>query len=76
MNDGTSDREYGTTAHNYIYDSDYDPYTGLLHVLNASGRSTFNNLTRVDNSVADTDSSGISNRNSTVAARDGLIVEE
>jgi hypothetical protein len=76
MNDGTSDREYGTAAHNYIYDSDYDPYTGLLHVLNASGRSTFNNLTRVDNSVADTNSSGISNRNSTVAARDGLIVEE
>jgi hypothetical protein len=76
QNDGVGEREYGTSqAHNYIYDSDYDPVTGLHHHVNASGRSTFNILTRVDNSVAQ-HSQSIDQRNSTVAARDNLIVEE
>lgn len=68
--------EYGiSSAHNFIYDSDYDPYTGLYHVVNASGRSTFNNLARVDHSEAQY-TVDLDQRNSTVAARDGLIVEE
>lgn len=70
------EREYGSSqAHNFVYGTDYDPHTGVYHVMNASGRSSFNTLGRIDHKDRDPSNSNMQG-NSAISARDNLIVEE